>query len=148
VPFVVKDVLPWPGLRWSMGSRVFASNVAQRQTPLGTALVRAGLHRAGKSAMSELGLLSSTETLLAGVTHNPWDLSRLPAGSSGGSAAAVAAGIVPIAHANDGGVDSHARLRPWCARLQAEPRTHFADRLLGVRSVDLDDRRLPQPLLA
>jgi len=103
VPFVVKDVLPWPGLRWSMGSRLFATNVTQRQTPLGKALVRAGLHCAGKSAMSELGLLASTETLLAGVTHNPWDLSRSPAGSSGGSAAAVAAGIVPIAHANDGG---------------------------------------------
>jgi amidase len=103
VPFLVKDVLPWPGLRWSMGSRLFAGNTSQRQTPLGKRLTEAGLYCAGKSAMSELGLLASTETLLEGVTHNPWDLSRSPAGSSGGSAVAVAAGIVPLAHANDGG---------------------------------------------
>jgi amidase len=53
--------------------------------------------------LSEFGLLASTETLLAGATHNPWNLARSPMGSSGGSAAAVAAGIVPLAHANDGG---------------------------------------------
>lgn len=53
--------------------------------------------------MLEFGLLASTETLLEGVTHNLWDLSRSPAGSSGGSAAAVAAGLVPLAYANDGG---------------------------------------------
>jgi amidase len=57
----------------------------------------------GKSAMSEFGLLASTETLLAGVTHNPWSLSHSPGGSSGGSAVAVAAGLVPVAHANDAG---------------------------------------------
>ncbi|WP_426755590.1 amidase [Myxococcus sp. Y35] len=103
VPFLVKDSTEWPGLRWSMGSRLFAANVARRQTPYGKRLEAAGLVCAGKSAMSELGLLFSTETLLEGATLNPWDLSRSAAGSSGGSAAAVAAGLVPIAHANDGG---------------------------------------------
>jgi amidase len=58
---------------------------------------------AGKTAASEFGLLGSTETLLEGVTHNPWDLSLTASGSSGGAAAAVAAGLVPLAHANDGG---------------------------------------------
>ncbi len=103
VPFLVKDVTPYPGLRWSMGSRAFAKNVAAQGTPYSARIDASGLVTIGKSATSELGLLGSTETLLEGVTHNPWDLSRSAAGSSGGAAAAVAAGIVPLAHANDGG---------------------------------------------
>ncbi|QRK12738.1 amidase [Archangium violaceum] len=103
VPFLVKDATAWPGLRWSMGSRLFASNVSQQQTPYGRRLEDAGLVCAGKSAMSEFGLLFSTETLLEGVTHNPWDLACSATGSSGGSAVAVAAGLVPLAHASDGG---------------------------------------------
>lgn len=103
VPFLVKDSTPWPGLRWSMGSRLFASNIAMQQTQYGTRLAESGLVCVGKSATSEFGLLGSTETLLEGITHNPWELSHSAAGSSGGSAAAVAAGLVPIAHANDGG---------------------------------------------
>ena len=103
VPFLVKDATAWPGLRWSMGSRLFSANVASRQTPYGRRLEAAGLVCAGKSATAEFGLLASTETLLEGVTHNPWDLSCSATGSSGGSAAAVAAGLVPLAHANDGG---------------------------------------------
>lgn len=102
-PFLVKDVLPWPGLRCSMGSRLFARSVARLETALSKRLTDAGLVCVGKSAMSEFGLLASTESLLEGVTHNPWDLSRSPAGSSGGSAAAVAAGLVPLAYGNDGG---------------------------------------------
>jgi amidase len=103
VPFLVKDVVAYPNLRWSMGSRVFATNVAREGSPLTTRMDRAGLVTVGKTATSEFGLLGSTETLLEGVTHNPWDLSLSAAGSSGGAAAAVAAGIVPLAHANDGG---------------------------------------------
>lgn len=103
VPCVVKDSLPWPGLRWSMGSRLFRGNLTQRDTPIGKRLREAGLVCVGKSAMSEFGLLASTETLLAGVTHNPWNLAHSPGGSSGGSAVAVAAGLVPVAHANDAG---------------------------------------------
>lgn len=103
VPFLVKDATPWPGLRWSLGSRLLAANVAPAQTPYGRRLEAAGLVCVGKSATSEFGLLGSTETLLEGPTLNPWDLSRSATGSSGGSAAAVAAGLVPIAHANDGG---------------------------------------------
>lgn len=105
VPLVVKDVTPYPGLRWSAGSRLFAHTVAgpETRTPYVACLDAAGFVTVGKSAASELGLLGSTETLLDGVTHNPWDLSRSAAGSSGGAAAAVAAGLVPLAHANDGG---------------------------------------------
>ncbi|QRN96497.1 amidase [Archangium violaceum] len=103
VPFLVKDATPWPGMRWSMGSRLFAANVAQQQTPYGRQLDESGLVCVGKSATSEFGLIGSTETLLEGVTHNPWNLAHSATGSSGGSAVAVAAGLVPLAHANDGG---------------------------------------------
>ncbi|HEY8377578.1 MAG TPA: amidase family protein, partial [Nannocystis sp.] len=103
VPFLVKDVTPYPGLPWHVGSRLFAANVAAQGTPYSERIDAAGLVTIGKTATPEFGLLGSTETLLHGVTHNPWDLSRLPAGSSGGAAAAVAAGIVPLAHASDGG---------------------------------------------
>jgi amidase len=103
VPMLVKDVFPYPGLRWGMGSRLFAQNMQAPITPYSSRIDRSGLVVVGKSATSEFGLLGSTETLQEGVTHNPWDLSRSAAGSSGGAAAAVAAGIVPLAHANDGG---------------------------------------------
>jgi amidase len=103
VPTLLKDVFPYPGLRWGMGSRLFAQNMQAPATPYSEHIDRSGLVVVGKSAVSELGLLGSTETLQAGVTHNPWDISRSAAGSSGGAAAAVAAGIVPLAHANDAG---------------------------------------------
>lgn len=103
VPFLVKDAATWPGLRWSMGARLFARNIAGAHTPYSQRLAQAGLVCVGKSATSEFGLLGSTETLLEGITHNPWDLAVSAAGSSGGSAVAVAAGLVPLAHGNDGG---------------------------------------------
>jgi len=103
VPTLLKDAFPYPGLRWSMGSRLFAQNMQAPPTPYAERIDRSGLVVIGKSATSEFGLLGSTETLQEGITHNPWDLSRSAAGSSGGAAAAVAAGIVPLAHANDGG---------------------------------------------
>ena len=103
VPTLLKDLLPYPGLRWGMGSRLFAQNMQAPATPYAERIDGSGLVVVGKSATSELGLLGSTETLQDGVTHNPWDLSRSAAGSSGGAAAAVAAGIVPLAHANDAG---------------------------------------------
>jgi amidase len=103
VPFVMKDSSPWPGMRWTLGARLFRERVTQQQTDYGKRLEAAGLACAGKSALSEFGLLASTETLLEGATLNPWDPSRSALGSSGGSAVAVAAGLVPLAHANDGG---------------------------------------------
>ena len=79
----MKDSTPWPGLRWAWGSRLFAAQVSHQQTPYGRRLAESGLVCVGKSAMSEFGLLASTETLLEGVTHNPWDLAFSAAGSSG-----------------------------------------------------------------
>lgn len=90
-------------------------------TPYAAAINAAGLVTLGKTASSELGLLGSTETLLEGVTHNPWNLSFSAAGSSGGAAAAVAAGLFPFAHANDGG-ENGCTSRPRCAGCSASSR--------------------------
>jgi amidase len=103
VPFLVKDVCAYPGLRYSAGSRLFSGYVPVEGTPFSEHLDAAGLLTVGKTATCELGLLGSTETLLEGVTHNPWRLTLSASGSSGGAAAAVAAGIVPLAHGSDGG---------------------------------------------
>jgi amidase len=103
VPFLFKDLLGYPGLRCAYGSRLFRGHVPAQGVPFTDRADAAGLITVGKSATSEFGLLGSTETLLEGVTHNPWNLTLTATGSSGGAAAAVAAGIVPLAHASDGG---------------------------------------------
>lgn len=103
VPWLVKDVLSYPGLPLTLGSRLFANNIASLGSPYVDRLRASGLIPLGTTTSSEMGLLGSTETLAHGVTRNPWNLGRSATGSSGGSAAAVAAGLVPIAHASDGG---------------------------------------------
>ena len=103
VPFLVKELLAYPGLRSSMGSRMFATHVPEAGSKYCGHIDESGLVTFGNTTSSEFGLLGSTESLLHGVTRNPWNLEVSAAGSSGGSAAAVAAGIVPMAHASDGG---------------------------------------------
>jgi len=104
VPFLIKDlVIQAEGRRCEMGSRLADGLVAPADSDLMARFRRAGLATLGRTATPEMGYNVATETLQAGICRNPWDLERSPGGSSGGSAAAVAAGIVPIAHANDGG---------------------------------------------
>ena len=103
VPFLIKELLPYPGLPAAMGSRMFASHVPEAGSEYTGRIDASGLVTFGNTTSSEFGLLGSTETLLHGVTRNPWNPDFSAAGSSGGSAAAVAAGIVPMAHASDGG---------------------------------------------
>ncbi|THD61376.1 amidase [Phenylobacterium sp.] len=104
VPFLVKDLVDYKGLPTRGGSQSQRFEPpATKQAPNCDAFDRAGLIVLGKSATPEAGFLPSTEPLTTGLTHNPWDLSRSPGGSSGGSSVAVAAGIVPAAHATDGG---------------------------------------------
>lgn len=104
VPFLIKElVLHAKNVRCDMGSRLAQGFVPPEDTELMARFRRAGLRLIGTTQTPELGYNPTTETKLFGPVHNPWDLSRSPGGSSGGSGAAVAAGIVPIAHANDGG---------------------------------------------
>lgn len=104
VPLLVKDLIAeCAGARHTNGSRLLAAEVAREDSELVMRLRRAGLLPIGLTNTSELGGAPITEGRLFGATHNPWDLALSPGGSSGGSAVAVASGIVPIAHGNDTG---------------------------------------------
>ncbi len=104
VPFLLKDLMSAvAGVPLSNGSRFMADYVPSSDGELVRRHRAAGLVLFGKTNTPELGLVPYTEPELFGPARNPWDLSRTPGGSSGGSAAAVAAGIVPMAHGGDGG---------------------------------------------
>jgi amidase len=104
VPFLLKDILgDYEGVPTTSGCRFMGDSPAPTDAELVVRYKRAGLIALGKTNAPELGLLPTTEPHLYGPSRNPWNLDHSTGGSSGGSAAAVAAGIVPIAHANDGG---------------------------------------------
>lgn len=104
VPFLRKDLGASEGGRLQeLGSRLFKGYIPQKDSFLMTRFKKAGLLTLGRSTVPELGISGQTETVVQGITRNPWDLDRMAGGSSGGAAASVAAGIVPVAHASDGG---------------------------------------------
>jgi amidase len=103
VPIAVKDNRTVVGMPLTMCSDLFGEFMPRREAFLVRRLRAAGFVIVGKTALPEMGILPTTESRRFGPTRNPWDLDRTPGGSSGGSAAAVAAGMVPIAHGNDGG---------------------------------------------
>jgi amidase len=103
VPFAVKELLAWPGLPWTMGSRLMAANPAPGLSPYAARIRDCGLNVICSTTSSEFGMLGSTESALHGPTLNPWREGLSAGGSSGGSAALVAAGIVPMAHGSDAG---------------------------------------------
>jgi amidase len=123
VPFLLKDLLVMQkGQPYYMGNRALrdAHYISPADSPLGARFRAAGLITLGKSNAPEFGIQTTTQPLAFGATHNPWDLDRSTNGSSGGSAAAVAAGMVPIAHANDGG--GSIRLpAAWCGLVGLKP---------------------------
>ena len=103
VPIALKDETPAEGLRLTFGSRLFGDFVPKHDSYLVRRLRRAGFIPVGRTNMPELGIMPVTEPRRYGPTRNPWDTERTPGGSSGGSGAAVAAGLVPLAHGADGG---------------------------------------------
>jgi Asp-tRNA(Asn)/Glu-tRNA(Gln) amidotransferase A subunit family amidase len=104
VPFLVKDLgAPLAGAPFTCGSRLFANYVPEEDGEIIKRFKAAGLVTFGKTNVPEIGLVPFTEPELFGPCRNPWNLDRTPGGSSGGAASAVAAGIVPMAHASDGG---------------------------------------------
>ena len=130
VPFLVKElVASVAGAATTGASRLYAGSMATHDSEIVARYRRAGLVIFGKTNSPEFGLSPTTESHLYGVTRNPWRTDLAPGGSSGGSAAAVAAGIVPIAHATDGGGSIRIPastcglfgLKPTRARISAGP---------------------------
>ena len=103
VPIAIKDNRPVSGMPITMCSDLWGNYVARHDAFLVRRLRDAGFVIVGKTALPEMGILPTTESRRSGPTHNPWSADRTPGGSSGGSAAAVAAGMLPVAHGNDGG---------------------------------------------
>jgi amidase len=104
VPMVLKDLLALtPDMPTTLGSRLLPAEPSPIESTLVTRYKRAGLIPLAKTNAPEFGIVATTEPLRYGPTRNPWNREHSPGGSSGGSAAAVASGMVPIGHANDGG---------------------------------------------
>ncbi len=103
VPIAIKNNRAAAGLRLTFGCSLLADFVAPYDHSSTRRFRDAGFIVVGTTKLPEYGILPVSEARLFGPTHNPWDLSRTPGGSSGGAAAALAAGMVPVAHGNDGG---------------------------------------------
>src|ERR1019366_8650013 len=104
VPYLIKDLGPQlKGTQYTCGSRILKGNVSTENSDVTDRMLKAGLVIFGKTNTPEFGLTPYTESELFGPALNPWNVEHTTGGSSGGSAASVAAGIVPFASANDGG---------------------------------------------
>ena len=103
IPTLVKELAAQKGLPWTQGARAYKDRIADKDAPIVTVMMEAGLVPIGRSTSPEFGLTATGEGLLNGPTRNPWNLDHSSGGSSSGSGAAVAAGVVPFAHSSDGG---------------------------------------------
>jgi amidase len=138
VPVAIKNNRPVEGLRLTYGCSLMAENICDYDHNITRRLKEAGFVIVGTTTLPEYGILPTTEARLFGPTRNPWDLERTPGGSSGGAAAAVAAGLVPVAHGNDGGGSVRipaaccglVGLKPSRGRISAAP--ELGDSSLGI----------------
>lgn len=133
VPIAVKDLTATAGIRTTYSSRAFADFVPDFDMAVVRRLRDAGFVIVGKTNTPEFGTTAFTESELNGATRNPWNTERTPGGSSGGAAAALAAGLVPVAHGSDGGGSIRipasccglVGLKPSRGRVSAAPFTSF-----------------------
>ncbi len=138
VPVAVKNNRPVKGLRLTYGCSLMADFVCDYDHNVTRRLKDAGFVIVGTTTLPEYGILPTTEARIFGPTRNPWDLERTPGGSSGGAAAAVASGMLPVAHGNDGGGSVRipaaccglVGLKPARGRISAAP--ELGDSSLGI----------------
>jgi amidase len=138
VPVAIKNNRPVEGLRLTYGCSLMADYVCDYDHNVTRRLKEAGFVIVGTTTLPEYGILPTSEARLFGPTRNPWDLERTPGGSSGGAAAAVTAGMVPVAHGNDGGGSVRipaaccglVGLKPTRGRISAAP--ELGDSSLGI----------------
>jgi amidase len=141
VPVAIKNNRPVSGLRLTYGCSLMAEYVADYDHNVTRRLREAGFVIVGSTTLPEYGILPTSEARIFGPTRNPWDLQRTPGGSSGGAAAAVASGMVPVAHGNDGGGSIRipaaccglVGLKPSRGRISAAP--ELGDSSLGIDGV-------------
>jgi amidase len=103
VPIAIKDLTETAGIRTTFSSRAFAEYVPARDPSSVRRIKDAGFVIVGKTNTPEFGVTAVTESELNGECRNPWNLDHTPGGSSGGAAAAVASGMIPLGHGSDGG---------------------------------------------
>jgi amidase len=138
VPTAIKNNRPAQGLRLTYGCRLMAENECHYDHNVTRRLKDAGFVIVGTTTLPEYGILPVSEARIFGPTRNPWELSRTPGGSSGGAAAAVASGMLPVAHGNDGGGSLRipaaccglVGLKPARGRISAAP--ELGDSSLGI----------------
>jgi amidase len=139
VPFLLKDFLAeYAGVRFTEGTSFLGDYVPKEDSELIRRYKSAGLIFVGKTNTPEMAIGVTTEPRLFGPTRNPWDADRTPGGSSGGAAAAVASGMVPMAHGNDAGGSIRIPasccgvfgLKPTRARNPLGP--HYGDMFTGL----------------
>jgi amidase len=138
VPTAIKNNRPVEGLRLTYGCSLMEQNMCEYDHNVTRRLKEAGFVIVGTTTLPEYGILPTSEARIFGPTRNPWDLERTPGGSSGGAAAAVASGMLPVAHGNDGGGSVRipaaccglVGLKPSRGRISAAP--ELGDSSLGI----------------